>query len=63
MEHTGWLSIVLPLVAITTAVVTRHVYLSLLGGTVLGYWLIADFSFLSGLADGIDGVINVIGNW
>lgn len=61
MEY-GWMSLIPPLLAILLAVTTRHVYLALIGGLVVGYTVLAAFNPFSGLAQTIDGMVNVMGD-
>ncbi len=49
-----------PLLAISLALITRQVYLSLAAGIWIGYALLAGGAPLSGLASAIDGVIAVL---
>ncbi len=49
-----------PLLAISLALITRQVYLSLAAGIWMGYALLADGAPVSGLANAIDGVIAVL---
>ncbi|MGI9287034.1 MAG: Na+/H+ antiporter NhaC family protein [Pseudomonadales bacterium] len=62
MSEPSWLSLVPPLLAISLTLITRHVYLSLLGGLWVGYSILAAWNPLTGIADSIDGVISVLAN-
>ncbi|NKB31782.1 MAG: C4-dicarboxylate ABC transporter [Pseudomonadales bacterium] len=59
MYEPNFLSIVPPLFAIILAIATRQVIISLSIGIWIGYCILASVNPLSGLALGIEGVINV----
>lgn len=59
MEHAGWLSVLPPVVAIVTALVTKQVYLSLLAGIFLGWTILDDGNALLGLGDTIQAMVDV----
>ena len=60
MTDPGWLSVLPPVLAIVLAIWTRQVYLSLAGGIWLGWTILNGWNPLTGLADGIDGTIEVL---
>ncbi len=62
VEHSSWISILPPLLAIALAIISRQVILSLGAGIWLGYWLLDFSNPVSGLARAIDGAIAVLGN-
>lgn len=62
MSDPTWISVLPPVLAVGLAIVTRQVYLSLLGGIVLGAIILADFSVAPGLADALDRMVAVLGN-
>ena len=59
MSDPSWTSVLPPLLAIALAVITRQVILSLGIGIWLGFCILNGVNPLSGLAQSIDGVINV----
>lgn len=62
MTDPSWLSLLPPLLAIALTLLTRHVYLSLLGGLWVGYSMLTDGNLLTGIAASIDGVVAVLAN-
>ncbi|MBB3061334.1 Na+/H+ antiporter NhaC family protein [Microbulbifer rhizosphaerae] len=62
MNEPSWLSVLPPFLAIGLALLTRQVYLALFAGIWLGYFLLGDAGMVASLAEGIDGVIAVLGN-
>ncbi|MFV1988645.1 MAG: Na+/H+ antiporter NhaC family protein [Gemmatimonadota bacterium] len=56
----GFASLLPPLLAIGLAVYTRQVYLSLAAGIWLGFTIAAGWNPATGLADAIEGTINVL---
>ncbi len=58
-DQPGFLSLLPPLLAIVLAIATREVMLSLLAGLVLGYTILADWNVLAGIANSIEGIVNV----
>ncbi len=60
MTDPTWISILPPLLAITLAIVTRQVYLSLAGGIWLGSTILAGWNPLVGLSRTIDGSVAVL---
>ena len=59
MVEPGWLSILPPVLAIVLAIWTKQVYFSLFFGIWLGYTILAGGNPLVGLADALDGCIEV----
>lgn len=59
MSDPSWYSVVPPVLAIVLAIWTRQVILSLFAGIWIGYTLIAGLNPVGGLADALDGVVNV----
>jgi len=55
-----WISLLPPLLAITLAIVSRQVYLSLAGGIWLGHTILEGWNPFSGLARAIDGSVAVL---
>jgi Na+/H+ antiporter NhaC len=62
MSDPSWISLLPPLLAITLAIVSRQVYLSLAGGVWLGWTIVEGWNPLSGLARAIDGSVAVLEN-
>ena len=58
MESPGWLSVLPPLVAIVTALVTKQVFLSLFAGIWLG-WIVLSGGVVVGLRDAIQALVDV----
>lgn len=59
METPNWLSVLPPLVAIVTALVTKQVFLSLFAGIWLGWSILAGGNPVVGLADAIQALVDV----
>jgi Na+/H+ antiporter NhaC len=59
MSDPTWVSVLPPVVAIVLAIWTRQVYLSLFGGLVLGYMILASWHPISGLGGAIQGTVDV----
>ena len=59
MSDPNWSSVLPPLLAIALAIVTRQVILSLGIGIWLGFCILNGVNPLTGLAQAVDGVINV----
>ena len=55
-----WISLLPPLLAITLAIVSRQVYLSLAGGIWLGHTILEGWNPFAGLARAIDGSVAVL---
>jgi Na+/H+ antiporter NhaC len=60
MMDPTWISLLPPLLAITLAIWTRQVYLSLAGGIWLGYAILEGWNFFPGLSRAIDGSVAVL---
>ncbi|MCJ7628750.1 MAG: hypothetical protein MUO50_10230, partial [Longimicrobiales bacterium] len=60
MTDPTWVSLLPPLLAITLAIWSRQVYLSLGGGVWLGYAILEGWNPLAGLARAIDGSVAVL---
>jgi Na+/H+ antiporter NhaC len=60
MTDPTWISLLPPLLAITLAIASRQVYLSLAGGIWLGYAILEGWNPLAGLARAIDGSVAVL---
>ena len=59
MEGYGFLSLIPPIIAISLAIITRQVVISLLIGIFSGWLIIGNFNILSGLILSIEGIVNV----
>ncbi len=59
MSDPTWVSVLPPVVAIVLAIWTRQVYLSLFGGLVLGYMILASWNPVTGLGGAIQGTVDV----
>tara|TARA_Y100000768_G_scaffold66929_2_gene46620 strand:+ start:2535 stop:3998 length:1464 start_codon:yes stop_codon:yes gene_type:complete len=59
MESYGFLSLVPPLIAISLAIITRQVIVSLLIGIFSGWLIVGNFNILSGIILSIEGIVNV----
>ena len=59
MTDPSWYSVLPPVLAIVLAIWTKQVILSLFAGIWIGSTLLAGFNPVSGVADGIDALINV----
>ena len=59
MEGYGFLSLIPPIIAISLAIMTRQVVISLLIGIFSGWLIIGNFNILSGLILSIEGIVNV----
>jgi len=59
MTDPAWYSILPPVVAIVLAIASKQVILSLFTGIWMGHTLLNQFNPVSGLAAGLDGIINV----
>ncbi len=55
----GFLSLLPPIIAITLAIKTKQVYLSLMAGIWLGWMIIADWNFLDGTLASIQALVDV----
>jgi len=62
MTDPTWISLLPPLLAITLAIGTRQVYLSLAGGIWLGYTILSSWNPFTGLSRAIDGTVDVLGD-
>ncbi len=60
MSDPTWVSLLPPLLAITLAITSRQVYLSLAGGIWLGYSILEGWNPFVGLARAIDGAVAVL---
>ncbi|MGD2122074.1 MAG: Na+/H+ antiporter NhaC family protein [Gemmatimonadota bacterium] len=60
MSDPTWISLLPPLLAITLAIASRQVYLSLAGGIWLGYSILEGWNPVLGLARAIDGSVAVL---
>ena len=60
MIDATWISLLPPLLAITLAIVSRQVYLSLAGGIWLGHTILEGWNPFAGLARAIDGSVAVL---
>jgi Na+/H+ antiporter NhaC len=58
MEDPNWLSVLPPLVAIVTAIITKQVYLSLFAGIWLGWSILGGGNPVTGLRDAIQACID-----
>lgn len=62
MTDPSWISLLPPLLAISLAIATRQVYLSLAGGVWLGWTILEGWNPLLGLVRAIDGAVAVLGD-
>jgi tetracycline resistance efflux pump len=62
MSDPGWYSILPPVLAIVLAITTRQVILSLFAGIWIGFTILSGFNPLTGLAGGLDGIVDVFGD-
>jgi tetracycline resistance efflux pump len=60
MTDPTWVSLLPPLLAITLAIISRQVYLSLAGGIWLGHAILEGWNPFAGLARAIDGSVAVL---
>ncbi len=58
MEDPSWLSLLPPIVAIVTAILTKQVYLSLFAGIWLGWAILGGGNVITGLRDAIQACID-----
>jgi len=59
MTDPSWFSVLPPLLAIVLAIWSKQVILSLFAGIWMGHTLLNQFNPLAGIAQGLDGIINV----
>ncbi|NNL56030.1 MAG: C4-dicarboxylate ABC transporter, partial [Woeseia sp.] len=59
MSDPSWFSVLPPLLAIALAIWSKQVILSLSAGIWMGHTLLNQFNPLAGIAQGLDGIINV----
>jgi tetracycline resistance efflux pump len=59
MSDPSWYSILPPVLAIVLAIWSKQVILSLFAGIWMGHTLLSQFNPLTGIARGLDGVVNV----
>ena len=59
MDNYGFLSLIPPIIAITLAIRTKQVFISLLTGIFFGWLIIGDWNPLKGLILTIEGIVNV----
>jgi Na+/H+ antiporter NhaC len=62
MVDPSWYSILPPVLAIVLAIWTRQVLLSLFAGVWIGYTLLNGYNPLAGVAEGLEGMVNVFGD-
>lgn len=62
MTEADWTSVLPPILAIGLAIVSRQVILSLLAGIWLGHGLLGEANPFAALADGLDGIVAVLGD-
>ncbi len=62
MQDPTWITLLPPLLAIALAIVTRQVFLSLAAGIWLGWTILAGGNPITGLAQAIDGTVDVLGD-
>jgi Na+/H+ antiporter NhaC len=62
MVEPSWYSILPPVLAIVLAIWTRQVLLSLFAGIWIGYTLLNGYNPVAGVADGLEGMVNVFGD-
>jgi Na+/H+ antiporter NhaC len=60
MSDPTWISLLPPLLAISLAIISRQVYLSLAGGVWLGWTILEGWNPITGLAKAIDGSVAVL---
>ena len=59
MTDPAWYSVLPPLLAIILAIWSKQVILSLFAGIWMGHTLLNGFNPLTGVVEGLDGMINV----
>ena len=59
MEHFGIVSLLPSFIAIFLAIMTRQVFLSLIAGIFIGYFVMNNWAFFPAVNDTIEGVVNV----
>jgi tetracycline resistance efflux pump len=59
MDHYGFVSLLPSFVAIVLAIMTRQVFLSLIAGIFIGYFVLNNWAFFPAVNDTIEGVVNV----
>jgi tetracycline resistance efflux pump len=59
MYEANWMSVIPPLLAITLAIITRQVILSLSVGIWIGFCLLESVNPLAGIGLALDGIVNV----
>ena len=59
MDNYGFLSLIPPIIAITLAIRTKQVFISLLTGIFFGWLIIGDWNPLKGLILTINGIVDV----
>ncbi|MEM9057670.1 MAG: C4-dicarboxylate ABC transporter, partial [Pseudomonadota bacterium] len=62
MIEPGWLSLLPPLLAIALAIASKQVVLSLFAGLWLAFTLLSGFNPLTGVAQALQGVVDVFGD-
>ena len=60
MSDQGWYSILPPVIAIILAIWSKQVILSLFAGIWMGFTLLSGFNPITGIANSIDGLIDVL---
>ena len=55
MSDPTWISVLPPVIAIVLAIWTRQVYMSLAGGLLLAWTILAGWNPIQGLGDAIQG--------
>ncbi|MFT6936920.1 MAG: Na+/H+ antiporter NhaC, partial [Saprospiraceae bacterium] len=59
MDNYGILSLLPPVLAIILAIFTRQVYVSLIVGIFMGWWIINDGNLWLGFLDTVQGLVTV----
>ena len=59
MDNYGFLSLIPPLIAISLAIRTKQVFISLITGIFFGWLIIGEWNIIKGLLFTIDGIVNV----
>lgn len=59
MDHYGILSLLPPVLAIVLAIFTRQVYVSLIVGIFMGWWILNDGNLWLGFLDTVQGLVTV----
>lgn len=62
MEHYGFLSLLPPIIAITLAILTKEVFVSLVIGIFAGAFILSDYSLMDTFVKALEVIINNVGD-